>query len=99
MTRFFLYHAVLAVVFLLIWALLAVIEVRIAPFGVLRWIFFDSLPLVFASFLFATLRALRSSPRLASVLAVLSCVVFSPLFILAGVVLVTNLKFLLGGHL
>ena len=98
MKRFFVYHAVLAAVFLLFWTLLVVVEVKVAPFGFLRWGFLASLPLVFVSFLFASLRALQSRPRLLPVLATVSCAVFSPVFIFVGIVLVTNFKCLLGGR-
>ena len=99
MKRFCAYNGLVAVVFLLLWSLLVVVEVKVALFSFLKYVFFTSLPLLFGSFFVASWRALRSSSQNAVAIALASSVVISLLFILLGVTLVTNLKLMIGGQL
>src|SRR6266487_2417813 len=99
MKRFCTYNGLVALGFLLLWVLLVVVEVKIHLYWFLSYIFFGSLPLVFASFFFASWRAFRHGSESPTGLAALSSVVMSPIFIVVGIVAVTNFKFLIGGHI
>ena len=99
MKRFCAYNGLVAVAFLLLWVLLVVVEVKIRLYWFLSYIFFGSLPLVFVGFFFASWRAFRDRSEYPAVFAVLSSIVMSPVFIVVGVVAVTNFKFLIGGHI
>src|SRR6266540_1694673 len=99
MKRFCAYNILVVVVFLLLWSLLVVFEVKVGLYAFLKYIFFLSLPLVFFGFFFACHRALRKTSKNATTLALASSLVISPVFIFVGVVLVTNFKLLIGGHL
>ena len=92
------YDGMVAIAFLLLWVLLVVIEVKVRLYWFLSYIFFGSLPLVFLSFLFASWRALRPSSKNPVRTAVLLSLVLTPVFVFAGVTLVTNFKFMIGGH-
>ncbi len=99
MKRLCAYNSLVALAFVLLWALLVVVEVKIRLFWFLSYIFFGSLPLVFLSFFFASWRALRPTSEYPAGIAGLLSVVMAPIFIIVGVVLVTNFKFMIGGHL
>ena len=99
MKRFCAYNGLVALAFVLLWILLVVLEVKIRLFGFLSYIFFGSLPLVFVSFFFASWRALKPKSEHPAGIAGLSSLVITPVFIFVGVVLVTNFKFMIGGHL
>ena len=99
MKRFCTYNGLVALGFLLLWVLLALVEVKIHVYGFLSYIFFGSLPLVFAGFFFASWRAFHERSGSRAVLGALSSAVLSPIFILSCVVAVTGFKFLIGGHL
>ena len=99
MKRFCVYNSLVAVAFLLLWVLLVLVEVKIQLYWFLSYIFFGSLPLVFVSFFFASWRGLRNSSAQAAGIALVSSVVMSPIFIVVGVLLVTNFKFMIGGHI
>ena len=99
MKRYCSYNGLVVVGFLLFWMLLVIIEVKIALFGFLRWIYVGSLLLVFLGFFGASLRALRGSSKHPMGLAALSSLLVSPVFIFLGGAVVTNFKFMIGGHL
>src|SRR5947208_3518214 len=98
MKRFATFSGLAAIGFLLFWALIVVVEVKVQPFWFLKYMFFASLPLVFVSFFVTAWRAFRPAPN-AWGIAVVSSIVLSPIFIFLGVVLITNFKFLIGGHI
>src|SRR5437773_2340395 len=98
MKRFATFSGLVAAGFLLLWALIVVIEVKVQPFWFLKYMFFASLPLVFVSFFVVAWKTFRSAPN-AWGIAVGSSIVLSPILIFLGVVLITNFKFLIGGHL
>src|SRR6266496_6429689 len=99
MKRFCAYNGLVAVAFLLLWVLLVVVEVRIHLYWFLSYLFFGSLPLVFVVFFFASLRALRDRSEHPAGFAALISFLMSPVFIVAGVIAVTNFKFIIGGHI
>jgi len=98
MKRFLAYNGLVAVVFLLLWVLLVIVEVKISLFWFLKYIYIGSLALVFVSFFAASWRALRPSSRHPIPIAAVSSLLMSPLFIFLGGVLATNFRFLIGGH-
>ena len=97
MKRFFKYNSLVAVVFLLLWTLLVVLDVKTSSYGSLIYIFYGSLPLIFLAFFFATWRALRGSSKHPAGYAILTSVVMSPVIIYVGVTLAVNFFFLIGG--
>ena len=99
MKRFCAYNGLVAVAFLFLWVLLVVVEVNIHLYWFLSFLFFGSLPLVFVAFFFASWRALRDKSEHPAGFAVLTCLLMSPVFIVVGVIAVTNFKFLIGGHI
>ncbi len=99
MKRVFTYNGIVAISFVLLWMLLAAVEVRIHLYEFLGPIFFISLPLAFAGFVFASWRALRPTKEDPFVIAFWLSLVVTPVFIIVGVILVTNFKFMIGGHL
>jgi hypothetical protein len=99
MKHFCAYNSFVAVAFLLVWVLLVVVEVKIRLYWFPSYFFFGSLPLVFIGFFFASWRALRDRSEHPAGFAALSSLVMSPVFIVVGVVAVTNFKFMIGGHL
>ena len=99
MKRFCAYNGLVAVVFLLLWVLLVVVEVKVRLYWFLGPLFFVSLPSVFVCFFFASWRAVRDRSEHPAGFAALSSVLMSPVFISAGVILVTNFKFMIGGHI
>ena len=96
--RFFAYNASVAVAFLLLWVVLVIVEVKINLFWFLKYIYMGSLLLVFLGLFVASWRALRSSSPHPIAMAAVSSLLISPAFIFLGGVLVTNFKFLIGGH-
>jgi hypothetical protein len=92
MKQFCKYNTLVAALFLLLWTLLVVVEVKIHPYPFLRFIYAGSLPLVFVGFYFASWRALRNSSKHPAGFAVLSCFLMSPALIFIGGVLVTHFK-------
>ena len=99
MKRFIAYNALVAAAFLLLWSLIVVVEVRISNYPFLRYIFFGSLPLVFVSFFIAGLRAFRDGPEHAAGAAALCGLLIAVVFIVFGVILVTNFKLAIGGRI
>ena len=99
MKRLCKYNGIVAFAFVLLWALLVVVEVKIRLFWFLSYIFFGSLPLVFVSFFLASWRALRPTTEYPAGSAGLLSLVLTPVFIFLGVTLVTNFKLMIGGHL
>lgn len=99
MKRFIQYNSAVAFGFLLLWALLVVVEVKLREFEFLKFIFFLSLFLVFVGFFAASFQALRNSSKHPVGFALLSSLLLSPVFIFLGVTLVTNFKFMIGGSL
>jgi len=99
MKRFCAYHSLVAIAFLLLWVLLVIVEVKIHLYWFLGVIFFSSLPLVFVCFFVASWRALRDRAKHPAGLAALASLVMSSVFTIAGVVLVTNFKVMIGGHI
>jgi len=99
MKRLCAYNGLVALAFALLWVLLVGVEVKIRLFWFLSYIFFGSLPLVFLSFFVASWRALEAKSDHPAWIAGLLSVVITPVFIFVGVVLVTNFKFMIGGHL
>jgi len=99
MKRLCAYNGVVALAFALLWVLLVLVEVKVRLYWFLSYIFFASLPLVFVGFFFASWRAVRSTSAYPAGLAGLLSLVLTPVFIFAGVVLVTNFKLMIGGHL
>jgi hypothetical protein len=98
MRRYCAYNSLVAVAFLLFWAGLVVIEVRVALFWFLRLMYIASLLLVFVGFFAASRRALQGSSQHPVGFAVLSSVLISPVFIFLGGALVTSFKFMIGGR-
>jgi hypothetical protein len=92
MKQFCKYNTLVAALFLLLWTLLVVVEVKIHPYPFLRFIYAGSLPLVFVGFYFASWRALRNSSMHPAGFAALSCLLMSPALIFIGGVLVTHFK-------
>ena len=99
MKRLCAYNSLVALAFVLLWALLVVVEVKVRLFWFLSYIFFGSLPMVFVSFFLASWRALRPTSEHPVGIAGLLSVVMTPIFVIVGVMLVTNFKFMIGGHL
>jgi hypothetical protein len=99
MKRLFAYNSLVALAFVLLWALLVVVEVKIRLFWFLSYIFFGSLPLVLVSFFFASCLALEPKSKHPAGMAALLSIVLAPIFVFLGVALVTNFKLVIGGHL
>ena len=99
MKRFFAYNGLVAAAFLFLWVLLVVVEVKIHLYWFLGCLFIGSLPLVFVAFFIASWRALLDKSKHPAGFAALTCLLLSPVFIVGGVIAVTNFKFLIGGHM
>ena len=99
MKRLCAYNGLVALAFVLLWVLLVVVEVKIRLFWLLSYIFVGSLPLAFVGFFFASWRALKPKSEHPAGTAGLLSVLITPVFIFVGVVLVTNFKLMIGGHL
>ena len=99
MKRYCTHNGLVAVVFLLLWFGLVLIEVKVGRYGFLKWIYAASLLLVFIGFFVSSWGALRGSSRHPVGFAVISSVLISPVFIFFGGALATNFKFMIGGHL
>lgn len=91
-------NSLVAALFLLLWFLLVVAEVKIHPYPFLKLIYAGSLPLVFVGFYFASWRALRNASRHPAGFAALSCFLLSPILIFTGGILATLFKHMIGGH-
>jgi hypothetical protein len=90
-------NSLVAAIFLLLWILLVVVELKIHPYPFLRFIYAASLPVVFVAFFFASWRALRSSKHPAA-FAILSSLLMSPVLIFFGGMLAAYFKRMMGGH-
>ena len=98
MRRLLLYDGFVALVALLIWVTIVVIEVEVSQVWFFKYVFWSSLLLLFAAFPLASLAAFKDRPKVAAVMAVVSFFVISPVFIYVGVMLVWGLKIVIGGH-
>jgi hypothetical protein len=98
MKRYFAYNGVVALAFLLLWATLVIVEVKMGTVGFLKLIYVGSLPCVFICCFLAGRHALTPSRHPVG-FAILSALIISPLLIFLGGALVTNFKFMIGGHL
>jgi hypothetical protein len=90
-------NSLVAALFVLLWILLVVVEVKIHPYPFLKFIYAGSLPPVFVGFYFASWRALRISSKHPAGFAALSCFLMSPTLIFIGGVLTTRFKHMIGG--
>ena len=98
MKRFLAYNSLVVVIFLALWILLVVVEVKINLFSFLKFIYMGSLASVFVAFFVASWRALRPFSRHPIAIAAVSSLLMSPVVIFLGGALATNFKFLIGGH-
>jgi hypothetical protein len=99
MSRVLKYNGLVAIGFLILWILLAVIEVKIQPFWFLKYIFFASIPLIFLAFFLANWRGMDGQTKHPAITGLMVGVVLSVVFVVIAIVVVTNFKLLIGGHL
>ena len=99
MKRLALYDSLIALVALLIWIALVVVEITVKEFWFFRYIFWGSLLLLLIAFSIASLIALRDRPDLRNIMAAVSFLWIAPVFIVIGVMLVWHLKIAIGGHI
>jgi hypothetical protein len=98
MRRLLLYDGFIALVAILIWVVIVVIEVKVSEVWFFKYVFWSSLLLLFFAFPIASLVAFKGKPGVAAVMAVISVFVISPVFIYVGVMLVWGFKIAIGGH-
>jgi hypothetical protein len=91
-------NSLVAALFLLLWILLVIVELKIHPYPFLRFIYAGSLPVVFVAFFLASWRALRNTSKHPAAFAILSSVLMSPVLIFFGGMLAAYFKRKLGGH-
>jgi hypothetical protein len=97
MKRLLKYDAMIAAAALLTWTALVVVEVKFKEFWFFKYIFWASLAVLFVAFPAAGLLAFRDHPKNGAITALVS-LVFTPIFIGLGVMLVLCLKIAIGGH-
>jgi len=86
------FNSLVVALFLVLWILLVVVEVKIHAYPFLRVIYAGSLPLVFVGSYSASWRALRKSSKHPAAFAALSCFLMSPALIFIGGGLATYFK-------
>ena len=97
MKRLVKYDAVITSVAVLIWATLVVAEVKFRELWFFKWVFWGSLLALFVAFPVAGLLAFREHPK-SGVAAAGASLLLTPVFIIAGVMLVWWFKIAIGGH-
>ena len=97
MKRFFKYNSSVAIAFLLLWALVDIIIVKIHPYSFVVYTAYTSLALVFLAFFCVNCRVLSASSKHPIGYAVLISVVMSPVFIVIGAIFIKNFRLLIGG--
>jgi hypothetical protein len=97
MKRFFKYNSSVAIAFVLLWALIDIIIVKIRPYSFVVYTAYASLALVFLAFFFVSWRALRDSSKHPVGFAALSSIVMSPVFIGIGIIFIKSFRHLIGG--
>lgn len=94
-------NIMIATIFIFVWSLLVVIEVKVANFELLKYIYFLTFPLIVVGFVWAN-KSLIENERSHLGIEVLNYalgIIISVIFILIGIMLVTNLKLLIGGSI
>jgi hypothetical protein len=99
MKRLCTYNGLVAAAFLAFCSLLVIIEVKIGLFRILGYAFLGSTVMVFPAVYFASRRALHPRFDHPQGIAAICALLLAPIIILLGVVVGTNLKFLIGGHI
>jgi hypothetical protein len=98
--RLLTHNGLVFLLFAVSWCLLALIEVKVKPFSILKYLFILSLPSVFVAFYIATWSALATKDSGTRIVrSVAATVVLSPFFILVGGIVCINFKFWIGGHI
>ena len=87
MKRLLLYDGLIALVALLLWVAIVVVEVKVREFWFFRYLFWSSLLLLFIAFPTASFVALRDRPDSRVAVAAASFFLVAPAFII-GVILV-----------
>ena len=96
MKRLLKYNSLVAVAFLLLWALVDIAIVIIGENWFLTSIGLGSFPLVFLALLFANWRALRHSSKHPVGFAILASITMSPVFIVIGIIFIKKFRLLIG---
>jgi hypothetical protein len=97
MKQYLKYNGLVAIFFLLFWALVALVDAKVGLYSLLGYILLPgSYPCVFVSFYVASWRALRKSSQHPVGFAALSSALMSPILIFLGVTLATNLELVFG---
>ena len=91
-------NSLVAALFLLLWILLVVVELKIHPYPFFKIIYAGSLPVVFVAFFLASWRALRVPSKHPTAFAIFSSLLMSPVLIFFGGMLAAYFKRKLGGH-
>lgn len=97
MKRLIKYDAAIALLAILIWLALVVAEVKFRELWFFKYVFWATLLALFAAFPTAGLLAFKGQPKPGAA-AVGVSLLLTPVFILAGVMLVWWLKIAIGGH-
>ncbi|HTH47260.1 MAG TPA: hypothetical protein VMB21_07095 [Candidatus Limnocylindria bacterium] len=83
------------------WSLIVVVEVKVQPYGFLKYLSFLSLPGVVFLHGWANWMAFSTIPDegTRTVRSIVATLIMAPISILFGVVAAISLKFLMGGHI
>ncbi len=95
------YNGLVFVAFVAVWSLIVLIEVKVHPYGFLKYAFFGSLPCVFIAIYVANWAAFSSSrsSEIRRARAMIATLLLAPASILIGVFAALHFKLLIGGHM
>jgi len=88
-------NLIVSVIFILLWGSLIVIEVKVENFPVLKYLFFSSWGLIISGYIWANYEA---HPSKGAILNIAQGISIAAIFIILGIILGTNFKLLIGGH-
>jgi hypothetical protein len=97
MKRLLKYDTAIALVAVLIWVALVVVEVKFEELWFFKYVFWCSLLALFTAFPAAALLAFRGQPKSGMAAAGVS-LLLTPVFIIVGIMLVWWFKIAIGGH-
>ena len=89
-------NLLVSVIFMLLWAVFIIIEVKVGNFPVVKYLFFGSWALIIAGYIWANYEA---HPSKGAALNVAQGLSIAAIFIVLGIIIGTNIKFLIGGHI